>query len=279
MALLEVDFRLTAGAFDLSVELELDAGVLVLFGPSGAGKSLTVSALAGLATPHEGRIVLGGLPLFDAAARVDVPTRNRRVGYVPQHHSLFPFRDVAENVAFGLPKPRRRRDDPLVISLLEELELTHLAASRPASLSGGERQRVAFARALAVEPKLLLLDEPFASIDRAGRRRVRAVLARILRDRAIPAVLVTHDPAEALELGDALVLFERGRTVASGTPAELLGASELVIKGAVQGREVDGAMTTVTLTDATVRGGAEVLQVAEDGRIHIRLPVPDASGR
>ena len=277
--MLEADFRLTAGAFELSVQLQLDRGVLVLFGPSGAGKSLTVSALAGLVTPTEGRIVIGGDPLFDASQTIDVPTRKRRVGYVPQHHSLFPFRDVAENVAFGLPKERRHREDPLVVALLEELELTHLADSAPASLSGGERQRVAFARALAVEPKLLLLDEPFASIDRVGRQRVRSVLARILADRAIPAVLVTHDPAEALELGTQLALFERGRTVASGTPRDLLGAAELVVEGVVKSRAVDGSVATVTLEGATVTGAASLLEDDDAGVVRIRVPVSTTADR
>ena len=199
MPLLDASFVLSAGNFSLTAELRLAEGVLILFGPSGAGKSLTVSALAGLVRPERGHIHLDGRPLYDSQAAIDVPTRDRHVGFVPQHHSLFPFLNVAENVAFGLPKARRRPDEPRVLELLKELELDHLASSRPGSLSGGERQRVAFARALAVDPKVLLLDEPFASIDRDGRRRVRAVLSRVLRSHKIPAVLVTHDPSEALE--------------------------------------------------------------------------------
>ncbi len=271
MALLDADFSLRAGSFELTVRLTLDTGVLVLFGPSGAGKSLTVSALAGLVTPQAGRIDLAGRMVFDAAQRIDVPTRDRRVGYVPQHHSLFPFRDVAENVAFGLPRARRRRDDPLVVELLEELELDHLARERPSALSGGERQRVAFARALAVEPTVLLLDEPFASIDRAGRTRVRAVLARTLQRRAIPTVLVTHSAVEALELGTHLVLFERGRTVASGSPAELLAREEVVVEGVVASR-ADGG-TRVTLTEAQVTGPAGLLGAGD--RVRLRLPAPE----
>ncbi len=170
--------------------------------------------------------------------------RGRRLGYVPQHHSLFPFLNVAENVAFGLPR-ERRRDDPTVAALMEELELTHLAQARPASLSGGERQRVAVARALAVEPDLLLLDEPFASIDRAGRRRARAVVARVLEAHGTPAVLVTHDAAEALELGTRVVLYERGRTTRSGTPSEVLPSTvrltaTLGPDGTLEGARLEG---------------------------------------
>ena len=151
---------------------------------------------------------------------------------------------MAENVAFGLPR-ERRRDDPTVAALMEELELTHLAQARPASLSGGERQRVAVARALAVEPDLLLLDEPFASIDRAGRRRARAVVARVLEAHGTPAVLVTHDAAEALELGTRVVLYERGRTTRSGTPSEVLPSTvrltaTLGPDGTLEGARLEG---------------------------------------
>lgn len=218
---LVAEFDLSVGGFDLSASLAVDGGVLVLFGPSGSGKSLTVAALAGLTTPTRGRIQLGDRVLFDDAAGIDVPTRDRRIGYVPQHHSLFPFLTVAENVAFGLPR-KRRRADPAVTALIEELELGHLADARPSSLSGGERQRVALARALAVEPDLLLLDEPFASIDQAGRRRLRKVVADTLERHATPAVLVTHDPDEAHDLGTHAVLYERGHTVQSGPLAELI---------------------------------------------------------
>lgn len=269
MAMLDADFSLRAGQFELTARLALDGGVLVLFGPSGAGKSLTLAALAGLVKPRTGRIEFASRTVFDASQGIDVPTRDRRVGYVPQHHSLFPFRDVAENVAFGLPRRRRRRDDPLVLELLEELELDHLARERPSALSGGERQRAAFARALAVQPTVLLLDEPFASIDRAGRERVRAVLARTLSRRAIPAVLVTHSAVEALELGTQLVLFERGRTVAWGSPSELLSGDELVVEGAVASRSSDGAK--VVLTEAHVTGPAELLGGGD--RVRVRLPI------
>jgi molybdate transport system ATP-binding protein len=208
--------------FVLKAEVALDDGVLVLFGPSGSGKSLTLRALVGVVRPAAGRIVVRGETLFDAGNGLWVPPHRRRIGYVPQHHSLFPFCDVYDNVAFGLPKGERRRDNALVDQLIRELGVEHLRDSRPDRLSGGERQRVALARALAVKPRLLVLDEPFASIDMDGRSALRETLRHALARHATPAVFVTHDPAEAEEIGDWMVAFERGRTVASGKPADVL---------------------------------------------------------
>jgi molybdate transport system ATP-binding protein len=266
---LEVRFELSLPGFELKADFVLEEGVLILFGPSGTGKSLTVSVLAGLITPERGRIQLGGQVIFDSAAGIDVPAHARRIGYVPQHHSLFPFTDVASNVAFGLPRERRRRDDPVVRGLLEELDLTHLAGADPNSLSGGERQRVALARALAVEPQLLLLDEPFAAIDRAGRRRLRGVLRETLKRHGTPAVFVTHSPGEALDLGTRLVLYERGRTVKCGPPGELLGDAAITIEG----RGAVGAPGELRLTDAVVRGPRDRVVADADGNVRITLPV------
>ena len=209
--------------FSVRVEFRLDRGVLVLFGASGAGKTLTLEALAGLARPSHGYIRLESTTLFDAALRVWVPPHRRRVGYVPQRQSLFPFLDVLGNVEFGLPRAKRGRRGDCGMALLEELGIAHRAHARPADLSGGERQRVALARALNVEPRLLLLDEPFASIDRGGRAMLCLMLRDILARRSTPAVLVTHDPLEAIEMGDRLVHLEEGRGASSATPSEFFG--------------------------------------------------------
>jgi molybdate transport system ATP-binding protein len=226
---LRADFALTVRdvhrAFDLEASLRLEQGVLVLFGPSGSGKSLTIRALAGLIRPDRGSIEVRGRTVFDAAGRVHVPAYKRQVGYVPQAPSLFPFRNVIQNVLFGLPRRERRADHPGVARLMEELEIAHLAQSPPHDLSGGERQRVALARALAVEPRLLLLDEPFAAVDVDGRRVLRATLRATLERHGLPAVFVTHDPEEARSLADTVVRFESGRTLPAGTPAACLPSS------------------------------------------------------
>ncbi len=223
---LEASFQVEVGlgseAFQLQVELTLPKGVLVLYGPSGAGKSLSLTALAGLTPLQAGRVVVAGQVFDDVAGNSRIETRDRQLGYVPQHNALFPFCDVEENIAFGLPRGARRAGNPGVEELMQEVGVAGLRSAYPASLSGGERQRVALARALAVQPKLLLLDEPFAFIDPRGRKDLREVLRRSLDSRGISAVLVTHSRDEALAMGDHVALYERGRTLRCGSPAEIL---------------------------------------------------------
>ena len=271
-------------SFQVDSELALERGVLVFFGPSGSGKSLTLEGLAGLVPVRSGHVRVQGEALFDRDRGLDVPPHRRRIGYVPQHDSLLPFCDVAANVAFGLSRSERSADHPRVRALLEEFGIAHLALARPASLSGGERQRVALARAFAVEPRLLLLDEPFASIDRPGREALRDSLRAILDQRATPAVIVTHDPDEALDLGETLVRFERGGTVAIGAPSSLLSAAgPVVISGAVSAGVEAAAegRASVRLDTARVEGPAELLNGAvSGGRLELRSrPAPAVKPR
>lgn len=263
-----------AERFELESTLALTHGVLILFGPSGAGKSLTLQALAGLFRPRAGFLRVRGEVLYDSERRIEIPPHKRRIGFVPQHYALFPFRDVLDNVLFGLPRAERRRDNPRVLALMEELGLSRLADARPARLSGGERQRVALARALAVQPRLLLLDEPFASIDREGRAAIRQSLRAVLDHHALPAVFVTHDADEAIALGDTLVRFESGRTVESGTPEAMLAERpEVTVAGRQSGpthRLHDGRVR-VTLDQATVAGPAEIVDQATDGTLQLHL--------
>jgi molybdate transport system ATP-binding protein len=259
-----------ARAFRVEAELSLDAGVLVLFGPSGAGKTLTLQALAGLIPGVCGHMRVGGETLLDSARAHEMAAEARRVGYVPQQHALFPFADVAGNVAFGLPRAERR--GPKVTALLDELGLAALAQARPASLSGGERQRVALGRALAVEPRLLLLDEPFASLDGESRAALGKTVRAVIDRHRVPAVLVTHDADEAMALGDRVVTFARGRTLAAGDPREVLGKRDRVsIRGTVEGAaEAAGqGRARVTVRDAVIEGPEDLVRGDEEGRITI----------
>jgi ABC-type sulfate/molybdate transport systems ATPase subunit len=203
--------------FTLDAAWESDAHVLALFGRSGAGKTLALRCLAGLERPDRGRIRIGGHVLFDSAAGVDVPVRRRRVGMVFQDYALFPHLTVAGNVLFGARSDangRREDGDAREDTLREMLALCRLeglAARRPRELSGGQRQRVALARALASRPEILLLDEPFAALDRETRGEVLGDLRAILDSTLVPTVLVTHDEREAKALGEEVVTLEAGR--------------------------------------------------------------------
>lgn len=221
---LHVDLRSRIGDFALDVTFESRSGITALFGPSGAGKSLTLRHIAGLVRGREGRIALGERTLFDSTASVHLPPRERRIGMVFQEYALFPHLSVRSNIEFGLDgRPKRERasraDELLVLMGLEAQ-----ADRRPRDLSGGERQRVAVARALAPEPDLLLLDEPFAALDFRVRRGLRAALRTLQLRTGIPMVLVTHALPDVREISDTLVLLDRGRVVAAGATAELLAA-------------------------------------------------------
>ena len=231
-ARLEVRLVKRLPGFTLDVAWTADGGVAALFGPSGSGKTLTLQCLAGLLRPDEGRIVVDGRVLFDAAAGADIPPQARRVGYVFQGYALFPHLTVAENVGFGLrgrPRDERARR---VADVLTRLGLVGLERRRPAELSGGQRQRVALGRALAVDPALLLLDEPLSALDAPLRRALRAELRAVLSEWGTAAVVVTHDFGEAYRLGDRIVVYEGGRVVQAAPRAELLWqpASEAVAR-------------------------------------------------
>jgi len=205
---------------DATIRLGDEIGVL--FGPSGAGKSTLLRLIAGLARPDDGRVELAGETLFDAARRVDVPLRRRRIGMIFQDDLLFPHLDVAGNVGFGLKgagRPERARRVEEVAALCG---VSALLGRGIATLSGGERQRVGLARALAPRPRLLLCDEPVSALDLPGRRRLLDRLRGVQQAEGIPILYVTHSPAEAVTLGTRLFLLEAGRVVAEGPPADVL---------------------------------------------------------
>lgn len=211
-------------AFDLDVTLHADPGeVVALLGPNGSGKSTTLRCLAGLESPQEGRIEIGGLLVEDTASGTDLPPERRSVGFVFQDYLLFPHLTVADNVAFG-PRSRgasRRDAAQRAREWLERLDLADLADRKPGSLSGGQAQRAALARALVCDPALLLLDEPLAALDAGTRASVRSELRRHLGDYAGATVMVTHDPIDAAVLADRVLVIEEGHVVQEGTPADV----------------------------------------------------------
>ncbi|MGE0558788.1 MAG: ABC transporter ATP-binding protein [Burkholderiales bacterium] len=211
------------GPIPLDAELACAPGeVLALVGPSGSGKTTILRAVAGLLRVRRGTIDCGGECWFDDARRIFVPARKRRVGYVFQNYALFPHLSALHNVMeamLDLPasaRENRARD------VLARVRLTGLEHRVPAVLSGGQQQRVAVARALARQPRVLLLDEPFSAVDRATRQRLYRELAELRRELAMPVILVTHDLDEALMLADRLCVLHQGRTLQSGVPHEVM---------------------------------------------------------
>ena len=232
MSRLDVALQKRLPDFTLDVAWTGAEGKVVLFGPSGAGKTLTLQCLAGLVRPDAGRVVVDGRVYFDAAAGVDLPPQQRRLGYVFQGYALFPHLSVLENIGFGLrSRPRRERVDR-ARAVTARLGLGGLESRRPGELSGGQRQRVALGRALAIDPALLLLDEPLSALDQPMRRALGDDLKRVLDDWGIPAVLVTHDFTEAYRLADRIVVYEGGGVIQSAPRSELLWqpASEAVAR-------------------------------------------------
>lgn len=276
--MLEVAITARRGDFALEAAFSLPGpGVVALFGRSGCGKTTLVDVIAGLQPPQSGRIRLAGETLDDRGAGIRVPAERRHIGYVFQDARLFPHRNVEGNLRYGLSRaavagPRIRFEE--VVPLLG---LEALLGRRPRQLSGGERQRVAIGRALLAQPRLLLLDEPLASLDAARRDEVLPYLER-LRDRfAVPMVYVSHQFDEVLRLATHLVVMERGRVLATGELAAvsldpalraIVGPDAVgaVLDGEITGRDEDAGFARLAL------GGNE-LRIVSDEAVGRRVRV------
>ncbi len=284
---LEASVRVRRLDFTLDVELNVAAGETVaVLGPNGAGKTSLLRALAGL-DEMEGRVLLDGEVLEDTARGIHVPAERRHVGLVFQDHVLFPHLSVLENVAFGLRAQRRPGAAVSARKMLDAASLGDRAHALPRTLSGGQGQRVALLRALATEPKLLLLDEPLSALDVSIRAEVRRDLARQLASFPGVRLLVTHDPLEAIALADSLVVLEHGSVVQSGTPEEVTAcprsrfvadlAGVNLLRGTAEGDHVrlhDG-----TSLAAAGAGQGEVFAVIHPHAVAIYRNRPDGTPR
>jgi molybdate transport system ATP-binding protein len=282
---LRVQFSHPLRSFEASADLTVEPGeTLALVGPSGAGKTTVLRVVAGLLRPRRGLVTLDGTALLDTERGVDVAPERRRVGYLFQEYALFPHLDVLGNVRFGA------RDGEAARALLERFRIQGLARARVSELSGGERQRVALARALAREPAVLLLDEPLAALDADTRALVRGELAGLLRELALPTLVVTHDFADAAVLAERIAVLVDGEIVQAGSAEELTAApttgfvASFTGANVLRGRARPGpaGLTEVVLADGTRLlsasvGGGTVALVVHPWDVSVALEAPDDS--
>ena len=281
---LEVAVEHAQGAFRLDAAFRSDGRLTALFGRSGSGKTTLVNAVAGLVRPSRGRIVVDGAVLLDTAAGVLVAKHRRRIGYVFQDARLFPHLTVRQNLLFGRWFAGRGGDggDGRAIDLdavVALLGIGHLLGRRPGGLSGGEKQRVAIGRALLAHPRLLLMDEPLASLDETRKAEILPYIERLRDEAGVPIVYVSHAVAEVARLATTVVVLEGGRVLAVGATAEVLGRLDLPAfdgdGGAVLEATVEGHDDAYGLTRLrTAAGPLQVPRLALDPgaatRAHIR---------
>ena len=219
--MLAFDAEKELGDFVLAARFESRGGATALFGPSGAGKTTIAHMIAGLVTPDRGRIVLDDTPLFDSAKKVNVPAHRRRIGYVFQEGRLFPHMTVAQNLDYGRWMSGVKKDAAHRERVMALLDLEALLKRRPGKLSGGERQRVAVGRALLMRPRLLLLDEPLASLDAARKAEILPFLVRLRDESGVPMIYVSHQAAEVKSIATSVVWVAGGRVVGVGGMEQL----------------------------------------------------------
>jgi molybdate transport system ATP-binding protein len=226
MSLVLKNLRLPLAHFTLEIDATLSSPVTAIFGPSGSGKTSLLELIAGLRRPASGSIELAGTVLTDHPTHGFVAPQHRSVGYVPQDGALFPHLSVRKNLLYGFDTTHTRPVGLSLEHIVEVLEIFPLLDRAIATLSGGEKQRVALGRALLAAPKLLLLDEPLASLDAALKERLLPYLLRIRDEFTIPMIYVTHSPDEVVALCDEALILRTGKIEKRGRPAELFEISE-----------------------------------------------------
>jgi molybdate transport system ATP-binding protein len=252
---LRVEARTRLGELELDVALDVREGeCLALAGPSGAGKTSVLRVASGLLRPDKGQVECGGETWLDTERGIDLPPERRRCGYVFQEYALFPHLTAWQNVAYPLRDMSRSERRERAHELLERFGIAGLADARPRTLSGGERQRVAVARVVARRPGVLLLDEPLSALDARTRAGAARELEAVLHEAEVPALLVTHDFAEAAQLGDRVGVIDAGRVVQEGTATEL---------AASPGSAFVADFTGAVVLTGTARGGPSGLTYVE----------------
>ncbi|HIJ37787.1 MAG TPA: molybdenum ABC transporter ATP-binding protein [Rhodospirillaceae bacterium] len=225
--MLEISLRHELGAFRLAVDLSAGPGITALFGPSGSGKTSLINLVAGLMRPQQGHIAVDGRVLFDDRLGIDLPPEKRHLGYVFQDGRLFPHLSVRANLTFGQRRHRPDRQRIGFDDVVALLGLDALLERRPHKLSGGEKQRVAIGRALLADPRILLMDEPLASLDAGRKEEVLPFIHRLARHYRLPILYVSHSLDEILGLSDNLALLAEGRILAVGPTEDILSRVDL----------------------------------------------------
>jgi len=268
---IEIAIEKRLGAFSLDARFAApDSGITALFGRSGAGKTSLVNALAGLIRPDRGRIAVAGVPLFDSERGIDVPPEKRRLGYVFQEGRLFPHYSVRGNLLYGR-KRAGDTDGPSFDTIVALLGIADLLERRPADLSGGEKQRVAIGRALLASPRLLLMDEPLASLDATRKAEILPFIERLRDELKLPVFYVSHEMDEIIRLADLLVLVDQGKIAAMGEVEDLTSRLDL---WPLTGRYEAGAVIRTTLRGHDTSYGLSELAFP-GGRLRVtRLELP-----
>jgi molybdate transport system ATP-binding protein len=279
--MIEVEIRHRLGAFELDAAFRSEGGITALFGRSGSGKTSVVNVIGGLIRPLSGRVVVDGTTLLDTARGTFVAPHRRRCGYVFQEGRLFPHLSVKQNLLYGRWFARGRGPRIDVAHVVDLLGLRALLKRRPASLSGGEKQRVAIGRALLSEPRILLMDEPFASLDEPRKAEVLPYIERLRDEVRIPVVYVSHAMSEVARLASTVVLMAEGRVVGSGAPDQVLGRQAMlqatgpreaaaVLEARIAAHDEAFALSTVTTPAGTLTLPRIAAPVGAAARVMIR---------
>lgn len=283
---LEISVEKRLGAFALNAAFSCGSGITALFGQSGSGKTSVVNIIAGLLRPERGRIAVAGRVLFDSDARIDVPPHRRRIGYVFQDARLFPHLTVRQNLVYGRFFAPAAARYAVFEQVVELLGIGHLLARRPSGLSGGEKQRVAIGRALLASPRILLMDEPLASLDEGRKDEILPYIERLRGSMGMPILYVSHAMDEVARLADTMVLMAGGSVAAVGTVEELSTRVDLPIlarrheAGAIVAARVASHDERYGLSELHFGGGVlRVPRLAQPvgAAVRLRIPARDVS--